>query len=251
MHLRHGAPPALLEALLQCSLSLLCQAVRAAGMVPAAFYDSTIGEACLRFGHILRGSREMYLSIKRRGHMKESLRNWPPNGVRFICVTHCGRSLDLGDLGADGMGIPIVKLQLYTAAAGVPPQDPRSRCRFTSTPAPTMSSPPTSLSISPCASSALRPKSSTRSSTSSWKPSHGPSPSAASISRTGSASTRCTTSSAIATSTASRIDEVQRTAGTTLAGLINATRLKRTQWLVNAGTSSSALAVGLNAVISF
>ncbi len=92
---------------------------------PARFlpivYDPTVADACLAFGHIYRRPRGMYITPKMKGRIAEVLRNWPQRDVRFLCVSTGGRILGLGDIGANGMGIPIGKLQLYTACAGVPP----------------------------------------------------------------------------------------------------------------------------------
>jgi malate dehydrogenase (oxaloacetate-decarboxylating)(NADP+) len=92
---------------------------------PARFipilYDPTVADACLAFGHLYRRARGMYISRKMKGRVAEVLRNWPERDVRFICVSTGGRILGLGDIGANGMGIPIGKLQLYTACAAVPP----------------------------------------------------------------------------------------------------------------------------------
>jgi len=93
---------------------------------PARFvpilYDPTVAEACLTFGHIYRRARGMYLTRLMKGRIAEVLRNWPAREVRFLCVSSGGRILGLGDIGANGMGIPIGKLQLYTACAAVPPE---------------------------------------------------------------------------------------------------------------------------------
>jgi malate dehydrogenase (oxaloacetate-decarboxylating)(NADP+) len=92
---------------------------------PARFipivYDPTVAEACLAFGHIYRRARGMYITRDMKARIAEVLRNWPTRDVRFICVSTGGRILGLGDIGANGMGIPIGKLQLYTACAAVPP----------------------------------------------------------------------------------------------------------------------------------
>ena len=84
-------------------------------------YTPVVGEACQRFSHIYVNPEGLHISLKDKGHIYEILQRHPAENLEICVVTDGSRILGLGDLGLNGMGIPIGKLSLYIACAGIHP----------------------------------------------------------------------------------------------------------------------------------